>query len=102
MNHLLNLGIIYGVFLITVYVLWQRLRVVVAYVGFDESRAGEKNYFLCNGVADNIQIQQAIDYVASHSRGGITYLEKGTFQLLSPIQLPSKMALDLSDSSKEV
>jgi len=44
-----------------------------AIVGFDESRSGEENYFLCDGIADDVQVQPAIDYLKSKMntrRGG--------------------------------
>lgn len=87
MNHLINLGVIYAIFLVLIYFIWIKLRVVTAYVGFDESRAGEENYFLCDGVADNVQIQAAIDYVTMHPIKKFVRLGANTFSIEAPIEI---------------
>jgi len=55
-----------------------------AYVGFDECKEPYANYFLCDGVADDVQINAAEAYVTGLG-GGSVELERGTFVLADPI-----------------
>jgi len=55
-----------------------------AYVGFDDCLGAYTNYFLCDGVADDVQINAAEAYVTALG-GGTVELERGTFTLADPI-----------------
>jgi len=55
-----------------------------AYVGFKETLDVKVNYFLCDGVADDVQINAAEAYVTALG-GGTVELERGTFSLIAPI-----------------
>ena len=58
-----------------------------AYVGFDDCLGGYTNYFLCDGAADDVQINAALAYVNAFG-GGAVYLESGTFVLADSIVIP--------------
>ena len=51
-----------------------------AYVGFDACKEPFTNYFYCDGVADNVQINAAEAYVTALG-GGTVELEEGTYVL---------------------
>ncbi len=55
-----------------------------AYVGFDESKDMKVNYFVADGVADDVQINAAEAYVTALG-GGTVELERGNFILADPI-----------------
>ena len=55
-----------------------------AYVGFDACKESKTNYFLCDGAADDVQINQAIAYVVALGGGSIEF-ERGVFVLADPI-----------------
>ena len=46
-----------------------------AFVGFNDVSSSKDNYFLCDGNADDVQIQQAIDWVGSTFGGGTVHIE---------------------------
>ena len=56
-----------------------------AYVGFDVQKESIENYFLCDGVADDVQIQAAVDYIGN--AGGEVCLEPGTYDITTSIDL---------------
>lgn len=55
-----------------------------AYVGFDECKEPFTNYFYCDGVADDVQINLAQAYAVALG-GGTVELERGTFTVVAPI-----------------
>jgi len=55
-----------------------------AYVGFDACKEPYVNYFLCDGTADNVQINAAGAYVVSLGGGTIVF-EEGTYDIIDPI-----------------
>ena len=57
-----------------------------AYVGFNEALEPKVNYFLCDGTADDVQIQAAIDYVNALG-GGDVYISRGTYTIASTITI---------------
>lgn len=57
-----------------------------AYVGFDPSKSHFVNYWCCDGVADNVQIQAAIDYCEALGRGTI-FIESGVYAIASGLTL---------------
>ena len=94
MTPIQNLALIFGAFLLLIYIIWRNLR-IWAYVGFDASRAGEENYFLCDGIADDVQVQAAIDYVSSKRSilPRIIKLGKGAFKITNTLYLKNRMWL---------
>jgi len=58
-----------------------------AYVGFDSCKEPFVNYFLCDGTADDVQINAALAYVNGLG-GGCVYLESGTYTLADSITFP--------------
>lgn len=63
-----------------------------AYVGYDAQKQGFSNYFLATGVADDVPIQAAIDYVAAlggggPGGGGLVYVEEGLYEVTATIYL---------------
>ena len=78
--------IIDAVLLITVIYLWyiSERKWMTVYVGFDSTNKNW-NYFLCDGEADNVQIQQALD--AMPRWGGIVNLGAGSFHLRDSVDL---------------
>jgi hypothetical protein len=61
-----------------------------AYVGFEKS--DYLNYFMVDGVADEVQINQAIDYI-SRIGGGATNLTEREYSINSPIEVKSYVTL---------
>jgi hypothetical protein len=59
-----------------------------AYVGFDECKESYANYFLCDGTADDVQIQDALDYIDGLG-GGTLHAELGVYDIISDINIPS-------------
>jgi len=59
------------------YLIQERYEGSTAFVGFNTSLDYMENYFLCDGVNDHVQIQQALDYVGS---GKVT-LSEGNFSV---------------------
>jgi len=57
-----------------------------AFVGFDVTKSGYVNYFLCDGTADDVQIQEAVDYVYGLG-GGIVQLESGTYSITATVNV---------------
>ena len=57
-----------------------------AFVGFDSSKSHFVNYFLCDGTADDVQLQDAIDYVNALS-GGEIRIERGTYNITAALTL---------------
>ena len=55
-----------------------------AFVGFDPSKNHYVNYFLCDGVADDVQIQDAFDYLATLGEGSLM-AESGTYDITATI-----------------
>jgi hypothetical protein len=55
-----------------------------AYVGYDGCKESKANYFLCDGVADDVQINAAEAYVTALG-GGTVEFERGTYVLADPI-----------------
>jgi hypothetical protein len=55
-----------------------------AYVGSDTAKESKVNYFLVDGVADDVQINAAEAYVTALG-GGTVELERGTYVLADPI-----------------
>jgi len=49
--------------------------------------------FVCDGIADNVQIQQAIDYVAKRRKSKIIELASGIFDIQDSIDLASNLML---------
>ena len=94
MTPIQSLALIFGTFLLLVYIIWHNLR-IWAYVGFDATRAGEENYFLCDGVADDIQIQAAIGYVSTKLSilPRRIKLGKGVFEITNTLYLKNRMWL---------
>ena len=54
-------------------------------VAASNSQNPEKADYICDGTADEVEIQAAID--ALSSVGGLVYLSEGTFNISSPIQM---------------
>lgn len=52
-----------------------------AYVGFDECKESYANYFLCDGTDDYVQIQEAIDYLATRTDSGTLHAEEGIYNM---------------------
>jgi len=63
-----------------------------AVVGFNANLTGRENYFLCDGTADDVQIQAAIDYVSALG-GGSTFVERGTYEITQTITIPDNITL---------
>lgn len=59
-------------------------------VSVDPDRTGN---FVCDGTADDVQIQAAIDYVSSLG-GGSVFIKRGTYNLDAAIQVPSNMLIE--------
>jgi hypothetical protein len=57
-----------------------------AFVGTDATKAGFVNYFVTDGVADNVQIDAAINYVDGLG-GGSVELERGIFTLAATVTM---------------
>ena len=56
-----------------------------AYVGFDANKDDlYTNYWYCDETADNVQIQEAIDYAITLG-GGKVFLERGNYQIAAQI-----------------
>ena len=61
-----------------------------AFAGFDPSKNHFVNYFLCDGVADDVQINEAIAYVATLGTGGSVFLETGDYDITASVELDSR------------
>jgi len=55
-----------------------------AYVGFDSCKEPFTNYFLCDGTADDVQINAAEAYATGLGNGTVE-LERGTYDIADPI-----------------
>ena len=55
-----------------------------AYVGVDQTKDSFVNYFTCDGVADDVQINEAQAYAVALG-GGTVEFEQGTYTLADPI-----------------
>lgn len=64
-----------------------------AYVGFNACREPFTNYFLCDGVADDVQINAAIVYVNALG-GGSVFIEQGTYNYATVITVLSDVTLE--------
>ena len=60
-----------------------------AYVGFDIQKESIPNYFLCDGTADEAQINLAITYVGTLGGGGVL-LEEGDYDIQNPVLIQNK------------
>jgi len=66
-----------------------------ATVGFNEGLDYLPNYWYCDGVADNVQIQAAIDYVYLGARdGGKVYIQEGLYSISSTITIYGNLIID--------
>ena len=63
---------------------------MTVYVGFDPTNK-YWNYFLCDGVADDVQIQAALD--ALPRWGGLVNLSGGTFSVENELQTKRRAVL---------
>ena len=63
-----------------------------AVVGFNANLTGRENYFLCDGTADDVQINEALVYVNGLG-GGTVLLERGTFDIASVVQMRNNTTL---------
>ena len=81
--------IIDAILLLTVIYLWFTLekKWMTVYVGFDPTNPNW-NYFCCDGVADNIQVQAAID--AMPRFGGLVNLVIGGYEVEETIEITKK------------
>ena len=52
-----------------------------AYVGFDVNKSGFDNYFYCDGVDDNVEIQTALDYCAAIEDSYTVFFEIGIYDV---------------------
>lgn len=68
-----------------------------AYVGFNEALEPKVNYFLCDGTADNVQVQEAVDYITGLGLAGKPKLNivGGTFSFIATVDVPSNITLDV-------
>lgn len=55
-----------------------------AYVGVQNALAAHPAYFLCDGIADDVEINAAIAYVSGIGSGSV-FLERETYVLASPV-----------------
>ena len=58
-----------------------------AYAGFDVQKESIANYFLCDGAADDVQMNLATTYVAALG-GGSVELERGAFNNIATVNVP--------------
>ena len=75
--------------LLAVVYLWFTLekKWMTVYVGFDPTNPNW-NYFCCDGVADNVQIQAALD--AMPRLGGLVNLAIGGYEIEESIEITKK------------
>ena len=59
-----------------------------AFVGVDPSKDQYVNYWYCDGVADDVQIQAATTYVSGLG-GGVIFIEAGDYDITATITVPS-------------
>ena len=80
--------IIDAILLLTVIYLWFTLekKWMTVYVGFDQTKSMLVNYFYCDGVADDVQINAAEAYVTGLG-GGSIMLEAGTYNIEDSINI---------------
>lgn len=70
-----------------------------AFVGFDPSKSHYVNYFLCDGTADDVQIQDAFDYLATLGEGSLM-AESGTYDITATI-VPTAGSFTLRGQGRE-
>lgn len=58
-----------------------------AYVGSNACREPHTNYWLVDGVADDVQINAALTYVSGLG-GGSVFLERGVYDITDPVTFP--------------
>ena len=68
-----------------------------AVVGFNANLSGRENYFLCDGTADDVQIQEAIDYVLGLGLAGKArvVIEAGRYTFTSAVDIEANMTLEV-------
>jgi len=67
-----------------------------AVVGFNSNLSGRENYFLCDGTADDVQIQAALDYLtAGRTWKETVILEEGMYNVVASIDIPSYTVLEV-------
>lgn len=71
-----------------------------AFVGFDECKEPFTNYFLCDGVADDVQIQAAMNYVGALG-GGRVILENDTYWISSALVIPDYSGITLQGQNMQ-